>query len=852
MKTKLIILTVVSFFVWNLSLAQILDSIELSDVRHESENTNSGSFYLASNGVTILCSGASLGESGVVNGITYTKRSVLEIINDPSIASTSCTSGIRDMTYLFSGQESFNEDISHWDVSFVGRMDGMFFNASAFNQDIGNWDVSGVGGMYRMFQGASAFNQEIGSWDVSRVGYMHRMFQGASAFNQDIGNWDVSRVSNMDYLFAGATNFNQDIGNWDVSSVTNMGYMFAGATNFNQDIGNWDVSSVTTMENMFAEASSFDKDIGSWDVSSVTNMEYMFHIARRFNHDIGNWDVSNVTNMESMFNQALLFNQDIGIWDVSRVTNMDFMFSGARRFNQNLSNWCVYQILSIPSGFDHATLSWVDNNLKPVWGTCRQTASLPGPNEGWRMIGSPVGTATYSELFNNIWTQGYPGSNRADGDPTVYFHTETNGWQVPNHADNIVGTGVNSGINAAGRGVMVYVFADDDFDGTPNPWPKQLQVDGLPTAEEVSKTLSRTGDNGWHLLSNPFRYPVSWASIAGDLNPAQVHSNMYIWDANRVGGADYIDSASEAFSGNLAPFQAFWVRSLQDGASFGMSAAHRSDVEGGSGILSTEEIPALRLSLSGSGKQAQSELFFDDDRALYPESFNVYRMSSLSQDFLHLFTSSPNNDIAWRAQYLPRTESFQKELPLHIQTTGNGEFTLDVAEFPLLEDAQIVLTDHHTGQQMLINEGFSYTFWMEESHSLNSGNHGVEEIFSRSEPTVRLNQDDPQHRFTLTINLNYTHVEAENELPSSITLDQNYPNPFNPTTNITYQLPETQHVRLNVYDITGRQVATLVNEQRTAGFHSITFDASNLATGVYIYRLITGNVVLTRKMLLVK
>lgn len=92
----------------------------------------------------------------------------------------------------------------------------------------------------------------------------------------------------------------------------------------------------------------------------------------------------------------------------------------------------------------------------------------------------------------------------------------------------------------------------------------------------------------------------------------------------------------------------------------------------------------------------------------------------------------------------------------------------------------------------------------------------------------------------------------ENQTLSDFYLNQNYPNPFNPNTVISWNVPFDSYQTLKVYDVLGNEVATLVNEYRTAGSYSINFNASNLSSGVYYYKLTAGNFTETKKMILMR
>ncbi len=97
-----------------------------------------------------------------------------------------------------------------------------------------------------------------------------------------------------------------------------------------------------------------------------------------------------------------------------------------------------------------------------------------------------------------------------------------------------------------------------------------------------------------------------------------------------------------------------------------------------------------------------------------------------------------------------------------------------------------------------------------------------------------------------------TDVEKLDGIPTSFQLSQNYPNPFNPETSISFSIPNSSLVSIKVYDVTGKEVAALLNEYRNAGNYKLNFNASKLASGVYIYKLDAGNFSASKKMILMK
>ncbi len=141
-------------------------------------------------------------------------------------------------------------------------------------------------------------------------------------------------------------------------------------------------------------------------------------------------------------------------------------------------------------------------------------------------------------------------------------------------------------------------------------------------------------------------------------------------------------------------------------------------------------------------------------------------------------------------------------------------------------------TNRTISYDFITHSGFTVSFDIADINAPDNGNIEVDDFF------------------WTTINL--VDVEEEAYTPTEFNLYQNYPNPFNPTTTITYQLPTAGNVSLKVFDVLGKEVAVLVDEYKNSGKYSVNFDAGNLSSGVYIYTIKSGDLISSKKLMLMK
>jgi hypothetical protein len=179
-----------------------------------------------------------------------------------------------------------------------------------------------------------------------------------------------------------------------------------------------------------------------------------------------------------------------------------------------------------------------------------------------------------------------------------------------------------------------------------------------------------------------------------------------------------------------------------------------------------------------------------------------------------------------------------------LPTDWQSSLCFDETCFPPFLDS--VATTSDFGTTLPLEPGDTLKSSLHVTALQNNGTATVQvQVGTFRNPTSRITID-----FTATVNP--VSVEEEKIFVKDYFIEQNYPNPFNPSTKINYGLKKAGNVEISVYNILGNKVATLVNGFKSAGNHSISFNASNLSSGVYFYKIISNGFIETRKMILEK
>ncbi len=495
-------------------------------------------------------------------------------------------------------------------------------------------------------------------------------------------------------------------------------------------------------------------------------------------------------------------------------------------------------------------LSLIANNKDVNNGELQYVLVIDG-QAGYRLLSSPL-QVTFENFLSEVLTQGFPGAFFTDSDPlqpNVLWYDETfegtdnQRWRAP---DNITSSVI------PGRGYHVYMFDDVSDDNRYNdPLPYTLMVNGLENegaGQQVGLNVTYTpeGDEGWNLVGNPYGAAIDWDHTSW--TKTNIDPTIYVWDPNTNQYQTWNGTVGDIEDGIIAPFQGFWVKANDENPELILSESAKTF--GGEFIgKSINPVPSLSIEAYHSENlRSKTHLMFSEAGKFSLDKKDAYKLSPPPgiSNYLELFTRTKNNEKL-SINNLPLKFGAPIHIPVEMNVYKDG--------FPVTDDVElniknlsnipnswtIELRNDQTGERFNVHKKATITVPMDHVRAKGAQKHkSGYEVVSRG--------NDSQSYFTLIITPN----AENNDIPNEFRMHQNYPNPFNPTTTFVFDLPIQSDVRLEVYDVTGRRVAQVINSTLNAGRHEIAWNASALSSGVYIYRLITSDSVHTKKMTLVK
>ncbi len=193
--------------------------------------------------------------------------------------------------------------ISNWKFSKkIYSMYMLFYNQETFDEDLSKWNVSGIYNMNNMFRGCVSFTGKgLEKWNVSWLHLCHSMFNGCDSLICDLSKWKVFNVEICENMFWGCSNFNSDLSNWNVQNIKYANGMFNGCTQFNSDLSKWNVCELEESNHMFNGCINLKSDFNQWNIKKLSNCNGMFNNTHISFYSVFSWMEQNPVLFNKQF-----------------------------------------------------------------------------------------------------------------------------------------------------------------------------------------------------------------------------------------------------------------------------------------------------------------------------------------------------------------------------------------------------------------------------------------------------------------------------------------------------------------------------------------------------------------------
>ncbi|MGA3288104.1 MAG: autotransporter-associated beta strand repeat-containing protein, partial [Bacteroidota bacterium] len=367
-----------------------------------------------------------------------------------------------------------------------------------------------------------------------------------------------------------------------------------------------------------------------------------------------------------------------------------------------------------------------------------------------------------------------------------------------------------------------------------------VNITGVVSNGTMSTTLYNHNQPytlGFNLVGNPYPSAIDWNAASG-WTKTNIDNALYYFKAStddQYTGtySTYINGvSSDGLATNIIPsMQGFFVH-VTDGSypvtgTLGFSNSVRTNDLTHAFLKSTRinTLPLLRIAAGFVDKGTPSDptvIYFDSSATqLFDKDLDALKLMNTDTLVPNLYSITPDTKkLSINAVPFP-TDSINR-IPLGLRTSKDGWITFKASDIEQIPTGMyIYLVDAGAGVNQDLKLNPQYRFF------LNAGEY--------------------ENRFSLVFSLTVL-----NNIPTECSLLQNYPNPFNPRTTIKYSIPQRSFVSITVYNILGKEVSKLVNEEKLSGSYEVQFDGNKLSSGVYFYRLQAGKFSETKKLMLLK
>ncbi|MFL3008433.1 MAG: LamG-like jellyroll fold domain-containing protein [Candidatus Neomarinimicrobiota bacterium] len=518
------------------------------------------------------------------------------------------------------------------------------------------------------------------------------------------------------------------------------------------------------------------------------------------------------------------------------------LFCNDGEVNMELIPQSLIDFENLHPDLDISGLDWQDCDyqlLQPI-----NEYQITG-SSGFRFLSSPVSGKIYADLLDELWTQGAEGSDLPESNPNIW--TYNNGWNV---VDDL-----NDQILDPGKGILVYVFADTDYDGD-DDLPVTISVNEDSAAQKFNNnwnnfTLgSQVSSSEWNLLGNPYGLAIDVQSLLNQ--NSSYYSTIYMWDNENLTYKTHNGISGDIFQGLVAPFEGFWIQTLNlDSSEFIFDYENMTvNSYGNSGRNSTSSPDSTGygvLTFESGGYSSSIYVSFSESGDVNLDPADARRIVPM-QPSTHLTSMIYESGKSLSINNLPLALNNDFSYPLDVMMleatetgyeTQEAQVSISYDLFQLPEGITLALKDNLTGE-MIYLEGSSSEISLPSKGSFNYPTEHMSNY-----PEVGASQ------LTLLVYSTLASVEAE-IIPETYALSQAYPNPFNPSTVIGYDLPMDSYVKMDVYDIRGRHVSSLVDGMVRAGKQEFTWTTNQLASGIYLVKLVTGGQTFNQKITYLK